>query len=364
MRCLLYNVSVSCTFETRTAQQNQVIYMRKPATHLFNFIYGIIPVLVVLSMSGMAASHSAAPIGQTNATDTTDTTTLATRRINRDFNHIYQQTFRPSFFGQELFQPVKTMLVGDITGNFVLFSTPKSRFFFDVSARVKLRLLSTRGAPVKSPSYMPSGTLFYRLNRDTYKPKFLSLSYTHHSNGVRGPTLNPNGTFNRDSGKFSTNFYTLNFASGKRTDRSNLIINQYQNMALEVHSGLFGTGAAFGLPGHYGWVRLNGGYMYNIAKKYNDPAEPGKETVNNWQRLQFDFTYIADKYNSYSAANLKKRLNVSVKYYYQFPFMQNVSFLVGGGYRGQDDYNIFFEDSYAYLQFGIASGLSFMFSKP
>jgi hypothetical protein len=66
---------------------------------------------------------------------------------------------------------------------------------------------------------------------------------------------------------------------------------------------------------------------------------------------------------AYNAFNLKKRLNVSLKYYYQFPFMQNVSFIVGGGYRGQDDYNIYFEDSYAYVQFGIASGLNFLFHK-
>ena len=308
-------------------------------------------------MNGFAAD---VPLS-TNLRDTTDT--IATRIINRDFNNMYLQTLRPSFFGQELFQPLKTMLVGDITGNFVLFNTPKSRFFFNVDARIKLRLLSQYGAPVKSPSYMPSGTLYYRLNRDTYNPQFLSLSYTHHSNGVRGPTLNPDGSFNRDSGKFSTNFYTLTYMNGKRVDRSKIVINQYRSVALEVHSGLLGKGVALGLPGHYGFIRLNGGYIYNIAKKYTDPVNTSEQTLNNWQRLQFDFTYIADSYNNYSAANLKKRLNLSLKYYYQFPFMQNVSFVVGGGYRGQDDYNIFFEDSYAYMQFGIASGLSFIFNK-
>jgi hypothetical protein len=57
--------------------------------------------------------------------------------------------------------------------------------------------------------------------------------------------------------------------------------------------------------------------------------------------------------------DVRKRLNLNLKYYYQFPFMQNVSFLIGAGYRGQDEYNIFFNDSYAYVTVGLAAGLSF-----
>jgi hypothetical protein len=305
----------------------------------------------------------AAIIDTSTVNNSIDTGKIATRIINRDFNDIYVQNLKPSFFGQELFQPVKTKLVGDINAHFVLLNTSKSRFFFDVSARIKVRLLSEYGEPVKSPSYMPSGNLYYRINRDPYKPQFLQLSYTHHSNGIRGPTLRPDGSFNRDSGKFSTDFYSLNYTIGKRIDKTNTIDNHYSTLGIELHRGLFGKDAALGLPGNYGFVRVNGGYIYNIAKKYADDIDPAKSAYKNWQRIQFDFTYIADKYSGYKASNLKKRLNASLKYYYQFPFMQNVSFIVGGGYRGQDDYNIYFEDSYAYVQFGIASGLTFLFHK-
>ena len=305
----------------------------------------------------------AAIIDTATANNNIDTGKIGTRIVNRDFNDIYVQNLKPSFFGQELFQPVKTKLVGDINAHFVLLNTPKSRFFFDLSTRIKVRLLSEYGEPVKSPSYMPSGNLYYRINRDPYKPQFLQLSYTHHSNGIRGPTLRPDGSFNRDSGKFSTDFYSLNYTIGKRIDKTNTIDNHYSTIGIELHRGLFGNHAALGLPGHYGFARVNGGYIYNIAKKYQDDINPAKSSYKNWQRIQFDFTYIADKYSGYKASNLKKRLNASLKYYYQFPFMQNVSFIVGGGYRGQDDYNIYFEDSYAYVQFGIASGLTFLFHK-
>ncbi|MBK0379889.1 hypothetical protein [Mucilaginibacter segetis] len=312
-----------------------------------------------------ALNAHASSIAHLPKADTTDTARITTRTINRNFDDIFKQNLRPSFLGNEYFQPEKTMLVGDINAHFILFDTPASRFFFDVAARIKVRLLSEYGAPVKSPSYMPGGTLYFRANRDIYKPQFLSLSYTHHSNGIRGPTLKADGSFNRDSGKFSTNFYSLNYTIGKRTDKENIIINRFATAGIEVHAGLFGVGVAEGLTDHYGFVRLNGSYLFNIAKKYADPIDPGKteKVFDNWQRIQFDVSYIADKYNDYDAFNLKKRLNIGLKYYYQLPFMQNASVVVGGGYRGQDDYNIFFEDSYGYVTIGIASGFSFIFNK-
>lgn len=125
----------------------------------------------------------------------TITSLIATRLINRDFNDIYVQNLRSSFFGQELFQPIKTQLVADVVANFVVYNTPKSRLFVNAFTRVKIRLLSTPGAPVKSPSYMPGIQLFYRLNSDVLNSEFLSGGYTHHSNGVRGPTLLPDNSF-------------------------------------------------------------------------------------------------------------------------------------------------------------------------
>jgi hypothetical protein len=324
----------------------------------------IISVAITLAFLTCTGGYAANLNYIINLRDTIDTAARATRIVNREFNNIYVQNLKPSFFGQEFFQPLKTLLVGDINAHFVMFNTPKSRFFFDISARVKIRLLSEYGEPVKSPSYMPGGNLYFRVNSDTYKPQFISLSYTHHSNGIRGSTLRPDGSFNRDSGKFSTDFISANYTIGKRVDKANSIHNQYSTLGIELHRGLLGDAyAAKGLPGRYGFVRINGGYIYNIAKKYQDDIDPDLSSFKNWQRIQFDFTYIADKYNGYNALNLKKRFNASVKYYYQFPFMQNVSFIAGAGYRGQDDYNIYFEDSYFYMQFGVASGLNFLFHK-
>lgn len=293
-----------------------------------------------------------------------DTGKIRERRLNnKKFSEIFIQNLRPSSAGQEFFDPQRTLLVADLAPAFIFFNNPKIPFFFVATARVNLRLLADHGAPVKSPSYLPDGTLYFRTNRDYYKPNFMSLSYTHHSNGVRGPTLNPDGSFNTDSGKFTTNFYTITYHYGKRTDKENIVINRYDAIGLEFHSGLLGSGYAMGLKGRYGFVRINGEWLYNIAHAIPDPIVNSKKFFENWQRWQFDFAYIADKYGNYSYIDIKKRLNISLKYYRQFPFMQNVSVLVGAGYRGQDDCNIFFQNSYAYVTIGFAAGLSFNFNK-
>jgi hypothetical protein len=290
--------------------------------------------------------------------------TIAKRIINRDFNNIYLQNLKTSFFGQEYFQPIKTQLVGDVVANFVVFDSPKSRVFVNAFTRIKIRLLSAQGAPVKSPSYMPGIELFYRLNSNIYKPQFMSLGFTHHSNGIRGSTIYPDGNFNVDSGKFATNFFTLNYTNGKRHDYTNYITNRYSTIGVELHTGLFTTkGIAVGLPGRYGFFRINGTYMFNVAKKYADPIKTDNWVFNNWQRLQFDFTYIADDYQNYNTFNFKKRLNVSLKYYYNLPFLRDMAIVAGGGYRGQDDYNIYFQNTYGYAMIGLSSGLSFLVNK-
>lgn len=294
---------------------------------------------------------------------TPDTAMLHKRIINRDFNDIYTQNLKPATFGNDYGGPNKTMLISDLAANFVLVNSPRLPFFVAATPEISIRLFSAAGAPVKSPSYMPGLVVYFRVNNDTYKSKFFSVAYNHHSNGIRGPTLNPNGTFNTDSGKFTTNFYTLMYHAGKRSDGDNVITSRYASAGLELHAALVGLGYAHALKDKYGFVRVKGNYIYDLAKRDNDPIDPKANVFDNWMRLQLNFEYIMDKYNNYNLSDYKKRMNVGIKYYYQFPFMQNVALMAGGGYRGQDEYNIFFQDSYAYVTVGLAAGLSFDFHK-
>lgn len=319
----------------------------------------IIPVIIIFFFNSFSKTAFAI-YGDSLQRHKPDTAKInASRLVNSSFNGAYIQTLRPSYAGQDFFDPKKTLLVADLSTHFVLLNTPKLPFFFVASARVNIRLLADHGSPVESPSYMPGGSLYFRTNGDSYNPRFLSVSYTHHSNGARGATLKRDNSFNTDSGGFTTNFYTLTFYAGKRTERKSLIINRYNAIGIELHSALVGEGYSKELKGRYGFVRVNGNWLYIISKAKRDVVNPNKKAFENWQRIQLDFAYIADKYDNYKITNVKKRLNINLKYNYRFPFMQNVSLVAGTGYRGQDEYNILFQDSYAYVTLGFEAGLAF-----
>lgn len=286
-------------------------------------------------------------------------TILLKDQVNIEFSKIYKENAPALFFGNEYGVAEKTLLVTDINPNVILLNSKKSRFFFLFSPRVYLRLLSAYKSPVRSPSYMPGGTLYMRLNDDAINPKFLSVSYTHHSNGQRGSTLNTNGTFNREDGKFTTNFYRLDYYFGKRVSTATSSNNHIASIGVELHSGLFNTGYSQELTNKYGFIRANGSWMYDFMTDKSGQ----KDEYTNHQRIRFDFTYIVDKVNDYNIANASKRLNASLKYFYQLGFMENAALTATAGYRGQDPYNIYFEDSYPYFAVGVAAGVSFRKNK-
>ncbi|WP_079701503.1 hypothetical protein [Daejeonella lutea] len=272
-------------------------------------------------------------------------------RINYLFNNIYRENVIPGFFGNEYGNPIKTSLVADVNPNVILVNTSKSRFFVLFSPRVKLRLLEARKAPVRSPSYMPGLKIYSRINSDTERPQFLALAYSHHSNGQDGTTLDSLGQFNRGIGKFTTNYYTLDYTLGKKIISPHRAVSQYGSVGIELHTGLFNRGYSRELKGKYGFVRINSGWIYSLRSGKID-----SEKYGNHHRMQTMFTYIADNYENYSFTNLRKRLNFNLQYSYQPGFTQNVAFALGAGYRGQDDYNIYFEDSYSYITIGVLFG--------
>ena len=187
---------------------------------------------------------------------TPDTAIKNKRILNNEFNDIYTQNLKPATFGNEYGAPNRTMLTSDLVANFVLVNSPKLPFFVVATPEISIRLFSALGAPVKSPSYMPGVAVYFRANNDIYHPKFFSVAYNHHSNGIEGPTASPNGTINVDSGKFTTNFYTFLYHTGSRTDKENVIINDYKSFGTELHAALIGLGYAHALEGKYGWVRI------------------------------------------------------------------------------------------------------------
>ena len=313
----------------------------------------MLTIKVIATLVWLYATHS-----YVYAFNAQDTSITESQKPNMAFNNIYRQNVHTGFFGNEYGNKISSTLVADLNPNVILLNSKSSRFFVLFSPRVKLRLLNAFKSPVRSPSYMPGAKVYFRAGNSIVIPQFFSLAYSHHSNGQDGPTLDSAGNFNRGKGKFTTNFYTLDYTHGKRNASSTHSKSNYGSIGIELHTGLFNRGYSKELDNNYGFIRLNGSWTYDLLKD-----KSGSDKYTNHQRLQARFTYIADKYENYGPSNLRKRLNASVQYNYQFGFMDNVALGLGVGYRGQDDYNIYFEDSYSYLSIGIMYGVAFDLQK-
>ncbi len=90
------------------------------------------------------------------------------------------------------------------------------RFAVVLTPKVILRQFAEGSWPVKTPSYMPRVT-FYRWWSRGEDAEYLSLRFSHHSNGQGGDHRDRvTGELNREHGNFSTNFLDLTYQRSVR----------------------------------------------------------------------------------------------------------------------------------------------------
>ncbi|MGM9508811.1 hypothetical protein ACS5NO_13835 [Larkinella sp. GY13] len=114
----------------------------------------------------------------------------------------------------------------------------------------------------------------------------------------------------------------------------------------------------------YGMDRIVYRFQH-IADEHGDPNNKAtSQSVFEKRRFiaKASFAFNALKNNPY--INGVQRFNVDLRYHFsgigkaQNRFFQtnSGSYFIGAGWKGQDDYNIYFEDSFPYVNFGIAYG--------
>lgn len=120
----------------------------------------------------------------------------------------------------------------------------------------------------------------------------------------------------------------------------------------------------------YGRYRLNINMSYLIKSTLWRPIFLGEKIYSfipekpyeKW-RHTLNISYILDrnyKRGNYLAPeevkffNMKRRLNVNYTIYYVIGRSQNAALFAQFGYQGSDDYNIYFNNSYTNIRFGIA----------
>lgn len=257
----------------------------------------------------------------------------------------------------ELGAPSKYVINGRLTTTYMLLGSYKSPIAFSVIPDFTVRVRNEFSAGVRTPSYRLGGVLYARLNKTPATYKYAELAFTHHSNGQDQDALNVDGTVNTINGNFNANYLTASYRFGNttaiHTDESYYSFNH--RVGLQWFK-FFRYEPALDMG--FGFTRL----LYNFSwRKYDEIEKKArnkpmlKSEKETW-RLNTEISYAVNKIPAKNLASLQKRLNAEINFNYSFPFMNNVFLMAAAGYYGEDNYNIYFQDHYGYLRFGISSG--------
>lgn len=293
-------------------------------------------------------------------TSIADTLIQSKQKSNLAYVSLYKENSEMSYTSPagEIGAPSKYVINGKLTTSYMVFAPQNLPIAFSVNPDFTVRVRSERSAGVRTPSFRLGGTFYVRLTDDISNYQYAQLSFTHHSNGQDGVVILADGNINTQNGNFNTNYLTFAYRFGKFSEpelNSGSSTSIHQKVGLEWHKWFAYEPA---LNGDYGFTRLNYDFSYRIYQ-ITDGKKKGnanKEVIEKetW-RFNAQASYAINKYDNYNLLAAKRRLNIEASANYSLPFMQNVFVMASLGYYGEDPYNIYFKDRYAFMRFGLSS---------
>lgn len=287
--------------------------------------------------------------------------------INQQYLDRYKENSDFSYTSpySEIGAPSKYILSGKLTTTYMLLGTRNSPVAFAVIPEFIVRVRNEKSAGVRTPSFKLGGSAFIRLNQNTDHYKYAELGFTHNSNGQDAEAVNTDGSINTYNGNFSTNYLTASYRFGNFSNHdTEENYDSYNHRFGLQWNKWFAYEKA--LEDNYGFTRLlynfswrkYGFYSFNNKKKKEgNLSEKSSSTLEKeYLRINTDFSYAINRLSNSNLFDLKKRLNIELTANYSLPFMQNVFLMASFGYYGEDPYNIYFQDHYAFMRFGISTG--------
>jgi outer membrane phospholipase A len=231
----------------------------------------------------------------------------------------------------------------NIIPGFHIRQNKDSRLMGVLTPQIIIRMYQEKSAPVRTPSYIPQITVYYKLKSKT-EANSLSIfgKIAHHSNGQDGEYLLENGEVNLKTGDFSTNFIEVGIIKTNFNKKFNAV--QFFGTSFELHpEGLTNTS----MIGSYGLYRWNS--VFSIFKlpagPHNKPKKRAKISLKGESTWMFGKLYDWDWYSL-------NRLNLSFTFYYHPRFLEEIGLFVNI-YHGMDYYNIYFNHQINVIRFGI-----------
>lgn len=231
---------------------------------------------------------------------------------------------------------------GNVIPNFYLRQSQDSRLMGVLTPQIIIRMYQEESFPVRTPSYMPQLTVYYRLT-ELYKTPGLNLfgRVAHHSNGQDGDFFLENGSLNLKSGDFSTNFLEFGLIATNLNTRFNAY--QFFNTSFEVHPKGFIQEELMGIYSRY---RLHNSFSIFKLNSGSSSSNGQRPAIS----LKGETTWMFGDYNQLDAFS-GERLNLSLTFYYHPKFLEDIGLFVQY-YHGSDYYNMYFDHRLDVIRFG------------
>lgn len=238
------------------------------------------------------------------------------------------------------------MFEANLIPNFLIRTSKDARLMGVLTGQIIIRMYNEYSYPVRTPSYMPQVTVYYRISdNDRIKQLTAFARYEHHSNGQDGDFFLDDGSINLKSGNFSTNFFEAGFMKTFCNTRFKAV--QFFRTSFEYYPEGLSAGE---LKGIYSFYRWNNSFsVFKLPEK----AKNGKKKAR--LSLKADATWLFGNMNDWGSFD-GHRLNVSFTAFYSPKFLEDIGFFAQF-YHGMDYYNIYFDHQLSVLRFGIMTEL-------
>ena len=228
-----------------------------------------------------------------------------------------------------------------INPDFFIRTNKDARLIGVLTPEVIIRMYQEESFPVRTPSYMPQLTAYYRFGDKTNVKSFSAFfKLAHHSNGQDQDFYTENGEINTKSGNFSTNYMELGFIKTHFNSKFNAV--QFFSTSFQIHSEELTADELLGLYSLYRWNSI-----FSVFKLPKDKNDNKKASIS----LKGKSTWMFGDVNDWDFISLD-RLNLSFVFYYHPKFLQDIGFFAQI-YHGMDYYNIYFNHQITVLRFGI-----------
>ncbi len=233
---------------------------------------------------------------------------------------------------------------GNFIPSFTIRTNKDARLIGVLTPQIIIRMFQEESFPVKTPSYIPQLTMYYKICREK-KNSTMFARFAHHSNGQDGDFFLEDGSINLESGNFSTQYFEIGLIRSFYNTKFNA--NQFFRTSFEKHF----FDADNEQNGIYSKYRLKN--TLSVFKIRQDKTEFVKKKAGFSVKLNADWMF-GDIY-TWSDKSID-RLNIGVRAFYAPKFLEDIGLFVEL-YHGQDYYNIYFNQQLNVIRFGIMTEL-------